>query len=52
MEQCIESVEEKIKILDYNNFGIKFDTSNKPVYKDTMPIELSYLHSLLSIIEK
>ncbi|WP_010916533.1 CRISPR-associated CARF protein Csx1 [Thermoplasma volcanium] len=52
IEQCIKSVERKIKILDYNNFGIEFNTSHKPVYKDTMPIELSYLHSLLYIIEK
>jgi len=52
IEECVKSIEQKIGILDYNNFKVNIEISDSLVYKDKMPIELSYLHSLLTIIGK
>ncbi|BFI76735.1 CRISPR-associated CARF protein Csx1 [Sulfurisphaera ohwakuensis] len=52
LEECLKAVEEKINILDYRYFRGNLVVDNGIVYKDRLPLELTYVHSLLTIIKK
>ncbi|QGR19713.1 TIGR01897 family CRISPR-associated protein [Stygiolobus azoricus] len=51
--KCMESVEQRIKVLDYGQPSINLALEGTTlVYKDKMDIELSYLHALLKVLSK
>jgi len=53
LEKCLKAVEGKMGILDYRNFNVSIKIDNGSiVYQDRLPIELAYIHSLLTIIKK
>ncbi|BCU68857.1 CRISPR-associated CARF protein Csx1 [Stygiolobus caldivivus] len=51
VKKCLDGIEGEIKVLDHKDFIVKIQLDNDVLtYKTVLPIEISYVHSLLTAI--